>query len=179
MAGRRNPPLIFLRRYSCREPQKSRLKRDYLAFFIDLTKETTVLPVAVFREEIEALATCVSWENPIRPFSHWSNHWESQVILLQSRLLWLSEYRLWFFQETYVAAASIYSLNIASGERYTYRREPEAVFRELQKVSIEAWLLGFINYLTNEHTVLPGFLKKHRLLKLQFPLWIPPLRPNH
>jgi hypothetical protein len=51
-------------------------------------------PVAVFREEIEASATCVSRENSIRPFSHWSNHRESQVNLLQSRLLGVSEYRL-------------------------------------------------------------------------------------
>ena len=42
-------------------------------------------------------------------------------------------------------------------------------------VSIEARLLGFLNYLTNEHTVLPGFLEKHRWLKLQFSLCIPPL----
>ena len=30
-------------------------------------------PVAVFREEIEASASCVSWENPIKPFSHLVN----------------------------------------------------------------------------------------------------------
>ena len=50
--------------------------------------------VAVFREEIEAPSTWVSWENSITLYCHWSNLWERQVISLQSRLLGLSECRL-------------------------------------------------------------------------------------
>ena len=45
---------------------------------------------------------------------------------------------------------------------YICSRNYRGGIQRATKISIEARLLGFLNYLTNERTVPPGFLKKHR-----------------